>query len=76
MVQPKDLKKVIGARLENDLLPDGSRNPDFKARIYDPSTWEVKLIKDSVVVIRDNVRSILGPPVVEVIKFVLPKKEK
>jgi hypothetical protein len=72
----KELNDVIGKRLENDLMPDGSPNPDFKARIYDPSTWEVKLTKDSVVVVRDNVRSILGPPIQKVIEFVPPKGEK
>jgi len=57
----KQMKDVIGDKLE-----------DNQAMIFDPSTWEVKMVRDSVIVER-GVINLLGPPVVEAIKFLPPK---
>lgn len=71
-----ELKYVIGDDLENNLLPDGTLDPNYNARIFDPWAWEIKLVKDSLIINKDSARNVLGPPVVEVIKFVPPKEEK
>ncbi len=69
----KQLKGIIGDKLEDDLLQDGkTTNPEHRGMIFDPSTWEVKMIRDSIAIERGVFNSI-GPPVVEVIKFLPPK---
>ncbi|MFZ6013421.1 MAG: hypothetical protein ACOYXT_23970 [Bacteroidota bacterium] len=71
----KELEKTVGNRIEDNLLEDRKTiDPDYEARIYDPHAWEIKLVKDSVIVNRDSAINVLGPPIVEVIKFVPPKK--
>ena len=64
----KKLEDIIGDRLTNDLLPDGKPNP----MIFDPSTWQVRIVRDSVTVER-GAMNLLGPPVVKSLKFIVPK---
>jgi len=69
----KELSGIVGDRIVNDLLPDGTKDPNYLPKMFDPSTWEVKVTGDSVV-IEKGVMNLLGPPVVEIIKFTPPKK--
>lgn len=72
----EELKSVIGNRLQNNLLPNGSINPDVNVPMYDPQAWEITLFKDSILANRDSARNVLGPPIQRVIKFVPPKEKK
>lgn len=69
----KQLRDIIGDRITNDLAPDGTKDPNYLPLMFDPSTWEVKVTRDSIA-IEKGVANLLGPPIVEIIKFTPPKK--
>jgi hypothetical protein len=72
----KELEKVVANRIEDDLLLDRRTiDPNRTIRIYDQQAWEIRLTKKTVVVNRDSARNTLAPPIVDVIKFVPPKKK-
>jgi hypothetical protein len=79
IIKPDDkfkekLKRLIGNRIENDLLPDDvTPISDFKrAMVYDPPVHGFKLQYDSLIDL-GNVEDPLAPPVKQIIKFAPPK---
>lgn len=67
------LEGIVGDRLADDLSTDGKTKTPNYPMIFDPSTWQVRVSGDSVTVER-GVMNLLGPPVVNSLKFVAPKK--